>query len=337
MKKKKVLITGINGQDGSFLAKDLIERNFKVYGATRRSANVKTERLKKLNIIDKIEFVSLEVTELANVINSLKIIKPDFIYNLAGQSFVADSFLHPHYTSSVNYLGVLNLLEAIRLLKLDVRFYQASTSEMYGDVLESIQDENTPFNPMSPYAISKTAAHFLVKNYRIAYNINASSGILYNHESEFRGQEFVTRKISYLLSKIKKGNGKPIPLGSLDSKRDWGYAPEFVKAMQLINESDIPDDYVVATNTINSVRQFLKWCCEELNLDVIFEGKKEKEICINKKTGNIIAYVDKKFFRPSDVVSLQGSFKKINKKLKWKPKIFAKEIAKIMVNYDLNN
>ena len=336
MSTNKVIITGVTGQDGAYLANDLIKKNFKVYGTIRRGGSPKTYRLKELNIIDKISFISLEVTELANVIRVFSEIKPDYIYNLAAQSFVADSFMHPHYTSSVNYLGVLNILEAINLLKLDVKFYQASTSEMYGEVKQEIQNENTPFNPISPYAISKLASHYLVKNYRIAYNIHASSGILFNHESEFRGLEFVTRKISSWISEIKKGNKGPIPLGALGSTRDWGYAPEYVEAMQLINESDKADDYVVATNTNYTIRQFLEWCCNELDYDVCFEGENENEICIDKKSGQKIAYVDKQYFRPSDVKDLYGSYKKINSELGWKPKTFAKDIAKIMTRYDYN-
>ncbi len=330
----KVLITGVTGQDGSYLARDLLNKNYKVYGTIRRGASPKTFRLEELGIVNKINFVSLELTELANVIHVLNEIKPDYIYNLAAQSFVGDSFLHPHYTSSTNYLGVLNILEAINLLKLDTRFYQASTSEMYGDIKEDIQNEDTPFNPISPYAISKLASHYLVKNYRIAYNLHASSGILFNHESEFRGREFVTKKISSWLSDLKKGNKGPLPLGSLDSSRDWGYAPEYVKAMQLINESDIPDDYVVATNTNYTVRQFLEWCCNELGYEIEFSGSKNKEVCYDKKTGLKLAYVDEKYFRPSDVKKLIGTYEKIKNNLNWEPKVFAKDIAIIMTRYD---
>jgi len=333
----KVLITGVTGQDGAYLAKDLIEKNYTVYGSMRRGASPKTQRLVELGIIKDINFVSLELTEFANVFNVLREIKPDYIYNLAAQSFVADSFIHPHLTSEINYFGVLNLLEAIRLNKMDVNFYQASTSEMYGRILDKIQDEETPFNPISPYAISKLASHFLVKNYRDAYNLNASIGILFNHESELRGTEFVTRKISLWISQIKKGIWNSLPLGSLDSLRDWGYAPEYVKAMQLITEKGQNDDYVVATNTQTSVRQFLEWCCNALDYDVEFIGSETNEKCIDKKTGKTLAHVDPIYYRATDVTSLQGNYNKINKNLGWAPKIFAKDIASIMSNYDFQN
>lgn len=332
----KALITGITGQDGSYLADLLLKNNFEVYGTIRRGASPKTFRLDELKITNKINLVSLELTELANVLHVIKEIKPDHIYNLAAQSFVADSFVHPHFTSSINYLGVLNILEAIKILKIDSRFYQASTSEMYGEVLEDIQNENTPFNPISPYAISKLASYHLVKNYRLAYNMHASNGILFNHESEFRGREFVTKKISTWLSEIKKNNKGPIPLGSLSSTRDWGYAPEYVRAMKLIIEANKPDDFVVSTNTNYSVRDFLRWCCEELDYDVEFIGKDNQEVCMERKTGIKLAYVDDKYYRPSDVKKLQGSFKKISEELNWKPQTFAKDIARIMVRYDLN-
>jgi GDPmannose 4,6-dehydratase len=270
---KKILITGITGQDGSFLAKKLIEKGYEVYGAVRRNSTPMYGRLSHLGILEKIKknLIPIEVTEFSNVFRSLRDLRPDMIYNLAAQSFVQDSFIHPHLTSSVNYLGVLNFLESINLLGLETSFYQASTSEMFGDVMSDPQDENTPFNPMSPYAVSKCAAHQLVANYRKSYGIRASSGILFNHESELRGREFVTRKITYQMSEIANGRKDPIELGNLSSVRDWGYAPEYVDAMMLISNSNNPSDYVVATNSIFSVRDFFKTSAEVAGFKPIFE------------------------------------------------------------------
>ena len=324
---KKVLITGITGQDGAFLAKKLIETKYKVYGTIRRGGSPKTQRLAKLGITKDINFVTMEITEFANVFSVLKKIKPDYIYNLAAQSFVADSFVHPIITSDINFTGIQNILDTIRVLKLDCNLYQASTSEMYGDIIENPQNELTPFNPISPYAISKLAAHFTVKNYRESFDIKCSSGILFNHESEFRGTEFVTRKISLWLSQYHKGLWGPIPLGNLDSKRDWGYAPEFVDSMIKICESEIKKDYVVATNTQASIRDFLKWCCKYIDYKIEFIGKGLEEKCINKKDGKTIAYVNKKYFRKKDVISLKGDYSLIKKDLNWYPNTLAKEIA----------
>ncbi len=262
-------------------------------------------------------------------------VKPDRIYNLAAQSFVADSFHHPAYTSSVNYNGVLNFLEAIRIIGLDTRFYQASTSEMFGDALEKPQTEKTPFNPVSPYAVSKAAAHYLVKNYRKAYGMHACSGILFNHESELRGLEFVTRKISSWLAHFMKGNRGPVPLGYLDSVRDWGYAPEYVQAMALMMESDEPDDYIVASNTETTIRQFLEWCCRAAGFDVEFDGEGINEKCVEKISGRVIAYIDPKYHRAIDVTYLRGDYSKIKKQLGWAPETMPEELAYLMTEYDL--
>lgn len=332
---KKVLITGITGQDGAYLAKQLLADGAEVYGTVRRGASPKTARLEELGILDDVKLVSLEVTEFANVQRVLSDVRPDRIFSLAAQSFVADSFEHPIYTSMVNYNGVLNILEAIRITGIDTRLYQASTSEMFGEVLSIPQDENTPFNPISPYAIAKLAAHHLVANHRVAYGLHASSGVLFNHESELRGLEFVTRKITSWLAKLVTGKKGPIPLGNFSSVRDWGYAPEYVNAMALIIEADKPEDYVVATNTETSIREFLQWSCNAIDLDVEFVGENEKETCINKKTGDTIAFIDPKYYRPSDVKFLRGSYDKIHTNLGWKPTTFAKELAEIMALSDL--
>ncbi|MFN3132280.1 GDP-mannose 4,6-dehydratase [Roseibium sp.] len=331
----KVLITGISGQDGAFLARGLLDKGHEVYGAMRRGSTSKTGRLNELGIRDKIKYCTLEVTEFANVQNVLNEIRPDQIYNLAAQSFVADSFQFPHYTSDVNYMGVLNILEAMRILKLDTKLYQASTSEMYGDVLEKPQTEKTPFNPLSPYAVSKLGAHSLVVNYRQAYDMFATSGILFNHESELRGLEFVTRKITSWLAEIKLQGKDALPLGNLSSVRDWGYAPEYTDMMIKMLEHDQPDDFVISTNTEYTVRDFLFMAAQEVGFDLHSEGEGLEEKCYDRKTGKLIAYVDPRYFRASDVVYLRGDNAKAQELLGWKPEILAPEIARRMAIYDL--
>ncbi|MHA7773335.1 GDP-mannose 4,6-dehydratase [Roseibium sp. M-1] len=331
----KVLITGITGQDGAFLARALLERGDEVWGAMRRGSTSKTGRLKELGILDKVKFCTLEITEYSNVQYVLNEVRPDLIFNLAAQSFVADSFHFPQYTSDVNYMGVMNILESLRLLKLDAKLYQASTSEMYGDVLEKPQSEKTPFNPLSPYAVSKLAAHSLVVNYRQAYNMFATSGILFNHESELRGYEFVTRKITSWLARIKLQNADAMPLGNLSSVRDWGYAPEYTDMMIKMLDHDKPDDFVISTNTEYTVREFLFMAAAEVGFDLHSEGEGAEEKCYDRKTGRLIAYVDPRYFRASDVVYLRGDNSKAEETLGWKPKVLAPEIARRMAIYDL--
>ncbi|MHA7774479.1 GDP-mannose 4,6-dehydratase [Roseibium sp. M-1] len=330
-----VLITGISGQDGAFLAGLLLRQGYQVYGGMRRGSTSKTSRLKELGIREKIKFCTLEVTEFANVQEVLNEIRPERIFNLAAQSFVADSFKFPRYTSEVNCKGLLNILEATRQMKLDTKIYQASTSEMFGDVLEKPQSERTPFNPLSPYAVSKLAAHSLVLNYRQAYNIFASSGILFNHESELRGCEFVTRKITSWLANIKLLDAKAMPLGNMDSVRDWGYAPEYVEAMIKMLDQEKADDFIISTNTEYSVRDFLFIAAGEMGFDLYSEGEGVEEKCFDRRTGKLVAYVDPRYFRASDVVYLRGDNTKAKKILDWKPTVFTPEIARRMAIYDL--
>jgi GDPmannose 4,6-dehydratase len=330
----KVLITGITGQDGAYLARDLIEKGYQVFGAVRRGSTPKTERLRYLGLIDKINFIGLEITEFSNVLYTLSDLKPRYIYNLAAQSFVADSFQHPQLTTNVNYFGVLNILESMKISGIDCDLYQASTSEMYGEVLTDPQDELTPFNPMSPYAIAKCAAHYLIINYRKAYGMRASSGILFNHESELRGREFVTRKITTKLSEIKYGNSGALQLGNMSSVRDWGYAPDYVKGMQQICEAKTKDDYVMATNRVVSVRDFLSLASIGFGFDPVFDGEGLSEKCIDKKSGIVLAEVSKKYFRPSDVNYLRGDYKKIKKALGWQPTTTLEEMIYKMVSFD---
>lgn len=332
---KSALITGITGQDGAYLAKDLIKKGYKVYGSIRRGSTPKLGRLSILEISKKIDFLPLEITEFSNVFTTLKNLKPDLIFNLAAQSFVQDSFKHPILTSEINYIGTLNILEAIKITGIKSKFYQASTSEMFGEVLSKPQNEKTPFNPRSPYAISKAAAHYLAINYREAYGIAASTGILFNHESELRGREFVTRKITYQLAEIVNGRNDPIQLGNLDSIRDWGYAPDFVKAMYLIINNK-PNDFVVATNKTTSVRNFFTLCALNAGFKPEFDGEGLNEKCYDRKSNKVLCEVNKNYYRPSDVVFLQGDYNKIKKLLGWSPDIDIEEIAKKMMKFDID-
>lgn len=331
----KVLVTGVTGQDGAFIAKKLISEGHQVFGTTRRGSSPKVDRLIEIDILGDIELISLEISEFANVQSVLDEVRPDFVYNLAADSFVDDSHKHPQYTALVNYTGVLNILEAIRILKLDSRLFQASTSDMFGYVQSSPQSEETPFNPINPYSISKLAAHHMVKNYRETYGMHVVSGIMYNHESELRGKQFVTRKISSWLAKIRAGYDKPIPLGNLDAARDWGYAPEFVDAMVAILEADEPSDFVIATNTITTVREFLRWCCESVGFDVEFDGSGADETCIDRKSGRKIAVVDQKYFRTIDVQVLQGDATRLREAVGWTHRTSARELANIMTTHDI--
>jgi len=337
MKKNKVLITGTTGQDGSYLAQHLLANDFEVYGTVRRGSTYRLGRLDFLGIREEINFISLEITEFSNVFHVLRELKPDYIYNLAAQSFVEESFRHPGLTSSINYMGVLNFLEAIRILDLDCSFYQASTSEMYGNVKEKTQNELTPFNPMSPYAVSKCAAHQLVKNYRVAYDMRCASGILFNHESPLRGREFVTRKITYQMAELVNGRNTPIQLGNLSSVRDWGYAPEFILAMEKIICAENMDDFVVATNEIATVRDFFRKSAVIAGYDPVFEGEGINEQCIDRKSSKVLCEVNKSYFRPSDVVYLRGDFSAINKELNWEPKFLWEDIAEKMTVSDLDS
>jgi len=331
----KILITGVTGQDGAYLAKSLLEKKHEVFGTIRRGSTPRYGRLQTLGILEKLKFVPLELTEFSNVFRTIDEIRPDQIYNLAAQSFVQDSFLHPALTSEINYLGALNVLEAIKLLKCKTAFYQASTSEMFGDVTADTQNEMTSLNPTSPYAVAKCAAHYATKVYRDAYGISASSGILFNHESELRGREFVTRKITHRLAEFKYGAGNPVRLGNLNAIRDWGYAPDYVEAMQLITNSNLPSDYVVATNVTSTVREFFRVCARVCGYDPQFEGEGPDERCVDKVSGQTLCLVDQDYFRPLDVNYLCGDYRKIKTELGWEPTVSVDQMAQRMMEFDL--
>ena len=350
--KKKALITGITGQDGSYLAEFLIKKNYIVHGIKRRSSSINTERIDYLFNDKKIQNKKLflhygDLSDSSNIYELIKKIKPDEIYNLAAQSHVAVSFQIPEYTAQVNAIGALRILEAIRSLNLTkkTKFYQASTSEMFGMVQEVPQTEKTPFYPRSPYAVSKLFAYWITVNFREAYGIFACNGILFNHESPRRGETFVTRKISLGLVSIVKGKNKKLFLGNLDSKRDWGHTKDSVEMQWLMMQQKKPDDYVISTGQQYTVRDFIKWSCEFLGFKIKFIGKGVNETgVIDKifidnnykiKEGKTIIKVQKKYFRPTEVSSLLGNSNKAKRRLGWKPKISVKQLCKEMITSDL--
>ena len=337
MKNKKILITGINGQDGAYLAKLLLKKNYKVFGLLRRSSNYKLQRLDYLGIKNQIEYYHSELNEYKNIEQIILKIKPDVIYNLGAQSFVQYSFGNPTYSFEINFESVLNMLELIVRNKLDTRFYQASTSEMYGNTNVDMQNESTPFNPASPYAISKLSAHYLVKNYRESFNKFFCSGILFNHESFLRGIEFVTKKVVNGIVNIYYNDGPTLKLGNLDSCRDWGHAEDYVKAMFLIMNAKSPDDYVVSSGKTHSIRDFIRKVCQIMNINIGFKGKGINEVCFDKKKNKKIITVDKKYFRVNELYRLKGNPKKIQNKLKWKPKFSFDQLVEDMVKREIDN
>jgi len=330
---KVALITGITGQDGSYLAELLLETGYEVHGIVRRSSLINTHRID--HIYEKIHLHYGDLTDATNLIGVIKKIKPDEIYNLGAQSHVKVSFEVPEYTGQVDGLGTLRVLEAVRLLGMqdDVRIYQASTSELYGKVQEVPQTETTPFYPRSPYGVAKLYGYWIVKNYREAYGLHASSGILFNHESPRRGETFVTRKITQGLSKISTGLQDVLYLGNLDAKRDWGHAKDYAEAMWLMLQQDEPDDYVIATGEQHSVREFVDVAAPFFGLDIEWKGKGIEEEGVDKVTGRSIIKVSDKYFRPTEVESLLGDASKAKQKLGWEPKITFEQLVEDMCIY----
>ena len=332
---KKALITGITGQDGAYLTKLLLEKGYEVYGGFRRTAGLNISGLKYLGVDDKVKYLPLELLEFTNIYRAIEKIQPDEIYNLGAQSFVALSFEEPIYTADVTALGSLRVLEAIRAVKDKIRFYQASSSEMFGKAQAMPQNEKTPFYPRSPYAASKLFSHWITVNYRESYGIFACSGILFNHESPLRGLEFVTRKITYSVALMKLGLNSELKLGNLDSKRDWGYAPEYVEAMWLMLQQKEPDDYIVATGKTHSVRDFTELAFKYAGFDIVWEGKGTGEKGIDKKTGRTLVEVSSEFFRPAEVDILTGDYSKVKGRLGWQPKTKFEDLVGIMVEADI--
>ena len=332
---KKALITGITGQDGAYLAKFLVEKDYQVYGAVRRSASLNLARLAALDVAEHVTFINYDANELSNIMRVLEQTQPDEIYNLAAQSFVQASFEQPLYTAQISGVGTMRLLEAMRTLKMQARFYQASTSEMFGHVRETPQTEMTPFYPRSPYGVAKLFAHWSVVNYREAFNMHASSGILFNHESPLRGMEFVTRKITSQLAKLACGDEGVLELGNLDAQRDWGYAPDYVKAMWLMMQQDQPDDYVIATGQTHSVRAFLEHAAKVMGFELVWEGEGLKERGLDRQSGRLLVKINPDFFRPAEVDILIGDASKATKKLGWQPEMSFEALVTCMAEADL--
>ena len=332
MKKKTALITGISGQDGAYLAEFLLKKKYKIVGTDRRSARMNNWRLERLGIEKKIIFEEMELGETFEIERVFRKYKFDEVYNLAAQSFVGSSFGSPLNTSNITGLGVLRILETIRNINPKIKFYQASSSEMFGDVLEKTQTEKTPFNPQSPYAISKLFGHYMSVNYRNSYNIFTVSGILFNHESPLRGEEFVTRKIVKGLVKILNNDVNFLELGNLEAKRDWGYAKEYVEAMWKMIQQKKPKDYIICTGKTYSIKEFINYCIDHLKMNTKWIGKGLNTKLINLETNKVIIKINPKYFRPSEVNYLKGSFKKAKSNLNWIPKTSLKELVKIMLN-----
>jgi GDPmannose 4,6-dehydratase len=334
---KTSLITGVTGQDGAYLSRLLLNKGYKVYGAFRRTATVNFWRLKFVGILDHPNFhlMEFDLTDQANVIDLISTVQPDEIYNLAAQSFVAVSFKQPITTANITGLGALHILEAIRIINPSIKFYQASTSEMFGKVKEIPQTESTPFYPRSPYSVAKLYAHWMTINHREAYNIFGVSGILFNHESPLRGLEFVTRKITDGVAKIHLGKSEGIELGNLDAKRDWGYAEEFVEGMWKMLQRDIPDTYVLATNRTHSIRDFASLSFKEIGIELDWQGSGTEEIGVDTVTGKTRVMINPKYFRPAEVDFLLGDPKKARDELGWEAKLSLRELSAMMVQADI--
>ena len=341
--KKKAIITGITGQDGYYLTKLLLKKNYEVHGLKRRTSLINTKRIDEFfddkKIKDKNFFLHHgDMTDSSSLISLLSMVKPDEIYNLAAQSHVKVSFEIPEYTANSDALGVLRLLEAVKsagLIK-KTKIYQASTSELYGKAKEKTQSEKTNFYPRSPYGVAKLYAYWIIVNYREAYNFFACNGILFNHESPIRGETFVTRKITIGLSRIKLGLQGKLLLGNINAKRDWGHARDYVVAMWKMLQQKIPDDFVIATNKQFTVKDFINLCAKKLDINLKWSGKGLNEKGIDKKTNKVIIEIDRKYFRPTEVESLKGNYNKAKKILKWKPKISFEQLVEEMVNSDLD-
>ena len=331
------LITGITGQDGAYLTQLLLEKGYTVYGTYRRTSSVNFWRIEELGIASdpNLNLVEYDITDLGATTRLLQKIDASEIYNLAAQSFVGVSFDQPVTTGQITGLGVVNLLEAIRLVNAKIRFYQASTSEMFGKVQAIPQIESTPFYPRSPYGIAKLYAHWMTINYRESYGIFAASGILFNHESPLRGREFVTRKITDSFAKIKLGKLDVLELGNMDAKRDWGFAEEYVEGMWRMLQTEVPDTYVLATNRTETVRDFVSMAAKAAGFDLSWQGQGENEIAKDNKTGKTLVRVNPKFYRPAEVELLIGNPDKARQELGWVPKTTLEELCQMMVEADL--
>ena len=330
---KRAFITGITGQDGGYLAELLLEKGYEIYALYRRNSNQRFDRIKHL--LDKIHLIEGDMTDQSSLIDAIEVSKPDEVYNLAAQSFVAVSWKEPVFTAEVNALGVTRLLEAIKMKKPDAKFYQASTSELFGLVQETPQKETTSFYPRSPYSVAKLYGYWITVNYRESYNMFACNGILFNHESPKRGIEFVTRKITKAVAEIYRGEREFVSLGNLDAKRDWGYAGDYVKAMYLMLQQEKPDDFVIASGETHSVREFVEKAFKVVDIEIEWKGQGINEIGIDKKSGKTIVKINPQFFRPADVELLLGDPSKAKRELGWNPEVNFDQLVEMMVRSDL--
>jgi GDPmannose 4,6-dehydratase len=332
---KRALVTGITGQDGAYLAQHLLGLGYEVHGAYRRSASSSFQRLAELGVEGQVKTEAFDLLEYSNIQRVIERVKPDEIYNLAAQSFVALSFEQPLFTTDADATGVTRILEAIRSINPKIKFYQASTSEMFGKVQEIPQTERTPYYPRSPYGVAKLYAHWMTVNYRESYDMFACSGILFNHESPLRGLEFVTRKITVALAKIRAGKQETLELGNLDSQRDWGFAGDYVRGMHLMLQQDHPDDYVLATGETHSVRSFVARAAQVAGFALEWQGEAEQTIGIDAKSGRTIVRVNPQFYRPAEVDLLVGDAAKARQRLGWTPEVSFAELVEQMMTADL--
>jgi GDPmannose 4,6-dehydratase len=334
---KIALVTGVTGQDGAYLVELLLSKGYKVFGAYRRSSSVNFWRLEEVNVLEhpNLELIEFDLTDLSNSIRLIEKCKPDEVYNLAAQSFVGVSFEQPITTAEITGIGAVNLLEAIRIVNSSIKFYQASTSEMFGRVQEIPQKESTPFYPRSPYGVAKLYAHWMVINYRESYDMFATSGILFNHESPLRGKEFVTRKITDSVAKIKLGKLDVLELGNMDAKRDWGFAKDYVEGMWLMLQADKPSTYVLATNRTETVRDFVTMSFKAVGITLKWSGQGANEIAKDTSSNEVVVRVNSKFYRPAEVELLIGDPTKASVELNWQPKTTLEELCQMMVEADL--
>lgn len=334
---KTAIITGITGQDGAYLAQLLLEKGYQVYGTYRRTSSVNFWRLEELGVAThaNLHLVEYDLTDLGTTFSLVQRVQPNEIYNLAAQSFVGVSFEQPTTTANITGVGALNILEAVRLINPEIRFYQASTSEMFGKVQAIPQVEETPFYPRSPYGVAKLYAHWMTVNYRESYGIFGASGILFNHESPLRGREFVTRKITDSVAKIALGQMDCLELGNLDAKRDWGYAKEYVEGMWRMLQTDEPDTYVLATNRTETVRDFVSMAFKGAGIDVQFRGQGDQETAVDSASGKTVLRINPKFHRPAEVDLLIGDAAKARSKLGWQPTTTLEQLCQMMVEADL--
>jgi GDPmannose 4,6-dehydratase len=335
--KKIAMISGITGQDGGYLAKFLLQKGYRIIGLYRRGATDTFSKLKEHRIFEQIELVDFDLLEFSNICRLLRKYQPDEFYNLAAQSFVAASWEEPIYTAQADGMGVLYLLEAIREFSPQTRFYQASTSEMFGKVHEIPQTEHTPFYPRSPYGVAKLMAHWCCVNYRESFNVFACSGILFNHESPMRGTEFVTRKItSHFANILTGGTAEPLELGNLNAKRDWGFAGEYVEMMWKMLQYEVPDTYVIATGETHTIREFVEEAGKVCGFEFEWDGVNENEVGIDKNSGKVLVKINPRFYRPAEVELLVGNPEKARKILGWESRVDFKSLCKMMMNADID-